>query len=461
MKAIIALSIVGIATLFTGVFNMKNRAVWVAITGLFVALTFTVQDWNTSVRYFSDMIYFNNYAVAFTSIIIVITGLILLLCSDHYRTANNTIADIYGLILFAVVGAIIMVSYQNLAMLFLGIEILSIPLYILAGSNRNDLSSNEASLKYFLMGAFASGFLLFGIALVFGATNSFNLDEIHAAIVHNGGTISPMLSIGVLLILVGFLFKVSAAPFHFWAPDVYEGSPTVITAFMATVVKTAGFAAFFRLFSGSFLEIESVWFNILWVVTVLTLSVGNLTALFQKGMKRLLAYSSISHAGFLMLALLVLSDKATNALIYYSAAYGLSTICAFAVLLAVKEKRGNDSIESFKGLGKENPFLGFFFTIALLSLAGIPPLAGFFGKYYMFASALEVNLKVIVIIAVINAIIGIYYYLRVINIIWSSPDESTADHTIQIGFTYKTVIFVSALLIILIGILPEFLITLI
>ena len=459
MKAIIALSIVGIATLFAGVLNMRNKSVWLAITGLFVALTFTLQDWNIPKMYFSDMIYFDNYAVAFTSILIVITALILLLCSDHYKNASNTIADIYGLILFALVGAICMVSYQNLAMLFLGIELLSIPLYILAGSNRNDLSSNEASLKYFLMGAFASGFLVFGIALVFGATNSFNLDGIKAAIDSNGGVFSPMLTIGILLVMVGFLFKVSAAPFHFWAPDVYEGSPTVITAFMSTVVKTAGFAAFYRLFAGSFSGAEATWFNILWVITFLTLTVGNLTALFQKGMKRLLAYSSISHAGFLMLAMLILSKNAANALIYYSAAYGISTVCAFAVLLAVKEHKGNDSIESFKGLGRDNPFLGVFMTIAFLSLAGIPPLAGFFGKYFLFAAALEVNLKYIIIIAVINAIIGIYYYLRVINTIWS-PAEEVEESKIPLGNIYKTVIVISALIILIIGIFPNFLITL-
>ncbi len=380
------------------------------------------------------MVRFDNYALAFSSLLIITTALVLLLGFHFYKDAGNTGPDLFALMIFALVGAICLVSYNHLAILFIGIEILSIPLYILAGSDRARLSSNEAGMKYFLMGAFTSGFLLMGIALVFVSTGSFHLSEITAAI--NGGSVENMgiLMIGVLLILSGFLFKVAAVPFHFWAPDVYEGSPTLVTGLMATVVKTAAFAALYRLFQGCFVSVEGFWFEALWVITAITLLVGNITALYQKGIKRLLAYSSVSHAGYMMLAILALNTQAAGAIFFYSIAYSIATVAAFGLLIAVVDLKGNDTLDALRGLGRKKPFLGFAMSVAFLSLAGIPPLAGFIAKYYLFKTAIEVNLIWIVIIAVVSSIIGAYYYLRVIATMYQKEGDEPAEVTFSPAF---------------------------
>lgn len=460
MTALIVISLVGVAALFGGVFNWKGKTLWLAIAGIIATMALNFADWNTAHSYFNRMVKFDNYALAFNGVLLTSTLLIMLLCSHHYRNvAQNMIADIYGLIIFTVVGGMLLNSYSNLTMLFLGIEVLSIPLYILAGSNRADARSNESAMKYFLMGAFASGFLLFGIALIFGATGSFHLDDIQTFISNTPASVNnSLLSIGVLMILVGFLFKIAAVPFHFWAPDVYEGAPTLITGFMATVVKTVGFAALYRLFSTCFGGLSSMWVPLLSIAAVLTLFVGNITALYQKGIKRLLAYSSISHAGYLILAVLAMQQQSANALLFYTGVYSISTICAFAVLIAVKEVTETDDISSLHGLSSKNPLLAVAMTIAFLSLAGIPPLAGFFAKYYIFATAMKSGYGWLVLIAVINSLIGAYYYLRVINSVFTKNEQASK---IELNWAYNLVLILSALLSLAFGVAPDFLVGLI
>lgn len=450
MTSIIIISLLGIATLFMGIFNLKRASIFLIIGGLAAALYYELRDWNTVASYYNNMISTDRFSVSFSILMIVSTVLLFLLCTYYYRNADKNITDIYGLILFSLVGGLLLVSYSNLAMLFLGIEILSIPLYILAGSNRSSISGNEASMKYFLMGSFASGIMLFGIALIYAAGHSFDLQQIRNALSPG----NSLVTVGVLMILAGFLFKVSLVPFHFWAPDVYEGSPTVITAFMATVVKTAGFAAFLRLFQGSFEHLENVWYNVLWVVAAATLIVANVSALKQTGLKRLLAYSSISHAGYLLISILMLNAASADTMLYYSAAYAVSTIAAFAVLMAIKDLTGTDDIASIKGLYSKNPFLAFSMSVALLSLAGIPPMAGFLAKYYMLSEALEVNLFWLVMIALVNSAVGAYYYLRVIIAAYSGSDE--AAERVPAGILYNSVIVLSLILTLAIGIFPDY-----
>lgn len=456
MKALILTSVIGIATLFAGVFKMRNNAVWVPFLGLIGVLLTLVADWNTNISWYNNMVRFDNYALAFSGVTITALIFILALSMDHYKNAGNSIADIYGLMVFSVVGAIVLSSFSNLAMMFIGVEILSIPVYILAGSNRRLTSSNESALKYFLMGAFASGFLLFGIALVYGATQTLDLDQI--ALI--GPTVqTPMLTVGVLMILSGFLFKIAAAPFHFWAPDVYEGAPGLVTSFMATIVKTAAFAAFFRLFSSAFVSEESAWFKVLWGITAATLLAGNLTALYQTKMKRLMAYSSIAHAGYMLLAMLTLNKQAGGAILLYSASYTLATIAVFAVMLLVSEAQGTDSLSKFKGLMKHNPFLAVILAIALFSMAGIPPLAGFFAKYYLFAIALKSNLFYIVIVAIVASIIGAWYYLKSLSMAFLESDE--APQKIEVGVPTRLVLVVCVLGALVLGIRPDLILHLI
>ena len=300
-----------------------------------------------------------------------------------------------------------MISFSDLTLFFIGLEILSISLYVLAASNKSDLRSNEAGLKYFLMGAFATGFLLFGIALIYGATATFNLQGIHDALAK--GAISPlMVKTGVLLILVGLLFKVSAAPFHFWAPDVYEGSPTLVTMFMATVVKTAAFAAFYRLFSTCFISLSDTWIPVVAALSAITMLLGNIMAVFQTSFKRMLAYSSIAHAGYMMMAIAAMNEVSAGSIFLYAIAYSIGSLGAFACLHAMSVN-GDESISGLNGLGKRQPKVAIFLSLIMFSLAGIPPVAGFFAKYYLFYGALIGGYTWLVIIAVMSSLIGVYY----------------------------------------------------
>ncbi|MES2110012.1 MAG: NADH-quinone oxidoreductase subunit N, partial [Bacteroidota bacterium] len=357
-----------------------------------------------------------------------------------------------AIMLFSLAGIIAMVSFYNLTMLFIGIEIMSVSLYILAGIKKSDFSSNEAALKYFLMGAFSTGFLLLGITFIYGSTGSFSLEAISNWVLDHPKDITPMFYTGVLLMIVGLCFKVGAAPFHFWTPDVYEGSPTLITAFMSTVVKTAGFAAFLRLFSACFAPLSDFWVPVLLTITIATLFIGNITALYQHSFKRMLAFSSISHAGYLLFAIVGLGASSGSSVLTYAAAYSIASIIAFGALILVQQQSGSDSFESFNGLGKKNPFLALVLTIAMLSLAGIPLTAGFIGKFYMFTTALRHYQVWMVILAVINAIISIFYYFRVIVAMYFRDAERTE---LVVPVYYKLVLGFSALATILIGVYPE------
>jgi NADH-quinone oxidoreductase subunit N len=352
-----------------------------------------------------------------------------------------------------------MVSYTNLAMLFLGIEILSISLYILAGSKMKELTSNEASLKYFLMGSFATGFLLFGIALIYGVTGSFDLPTIANAVKSTTGPFTTLLYSGILLMMVGLAFKISAVPFHFWAPDVYEGSPTVVTAFMSTIVKIAAFAGFYRLFSMCFASVSSQWGNVVEVITVLTLVVANVTAVYQNSVKRMLAFSSVAHAGYLLITLVSLNEISDNAILFYVISYASASIAAFAVLHNVAFESENASVEAFNGLVKKDPFIAIAMTIALLSLAGIPPLAGFFAKYYIFTVAIESGYFGLVLLAVVTSLIGIYYYFRIIIAMYLKASDTSRP--VQLTLMHQIVIIICVIMIVLLGVAPDMIISLI
>lgn len=455
MATLIVLTVLGFIILFLGAFDQKKALLPVAIIGTIAAIVLLINDHGYSKIYFSEMVRFDNYAVSFSILMTVVMLMLFLLASFHFRKEESSIADLYALMLFSLVGAILMVSYDNLVMLFMGLEIMSIPLYVLAGSRRLSLASNEASLKYFLMGAFASGFLLFGIALVFGETNSFYLNTISeyvAQYTENGASVSPIFTVGILLMLVGFAFKVGLFPFHFWTPDVYQGSPTMFTLMMATIVKTAAIGSFFRMFFICFSGANETWFYILYAMSIATIIIGNITAINQSETKRMLAYSSISHAGYLILPLLALNEYSASAIFFYTAAYSIASIGVFAVLMALMEDRQDFPIDKFKGLVYKNPLLTTTLIISLLSLAGIPPLAGFFGKYFIFLNAFGSNLIYLVLIAIVGSLIGLYYYFK--PVIYSFSRESNGWETISLSFIFKLVLILVIASILLIGILP-------
>lgn len=456
MNIIITISITAFIVLYAGLFKANKALLPLTVVGLLTALGFTFCAWNGNAVHFG-MMQTDNFALAFSGICIIGTLLIFLLTQNYFHSKSDNIAEYYTLILFALAGMIMMVSYKNMAMLFVGLEIMSVSLYILAGIRKKDFASNEASLKYFLMGAFSTGFLLFGITLIYGASGSFDLDKIQAYLV-NSQTVSPIFYPGVILMMIGLCFKVGAAPFHFWTPDVYEGAPSLITTFMSTVVKTAGFAAFLRLFAGAFAPLHDFWVAPLMVIVCLTLFIGNVTALFQKNFKRMLAYSSISHAGYLLFSLIVLTKNSGNNVLVYAAAYTFASIIAFAVLILVKQKTGSDSFENFNGLAKRNPLVALCLTVAMLSLAGIPLTAGFIGKYLMFLNVMTEYKTLLVAFAILNALVGFYYYFRVIVAMWFKDGVETELST---PVQYKVVLLVSVAITLVLGIYPAIILNLI
>ena len=443
-------SFLGLLCMVLEMANLRKLVVPVCVAGLTAIFGLNLLQWNLNTAFYHNMVVTDNFAVAFSGLLILLTGLIVILSANFYKNEETKISDYLAIIIFTLCGALALVSFGNMAMFFLGIEVLSISLYILAGSRKKDVRSNEAGMKYFLMGSFASGLLLFGITLIYGETGSFDLVEI--AKMKAMAAPSVLFYIGAGLVMIALFFKVSAVPFHFWAPDVYEGSPTLVTLIMATIAKIAAFAAFYRIFSiclGTSMPMYSLIFA---AVTALTIGLGNFTALNQDSFKRMLAFSGVSHAGYLMIGIMSLTGKTDNAIFFYSLAYGISSVAAFAVAIVVAGNAGSDKIEAFNGLGKRKPFVAAALTVAMLSMAGIPPFAGFFAKYYIFTEAIKNGHIGITVWAVINSIIAVYYYFKVILAMYT---KDSGEVVFNIKPAYSFVILLCVALIILIGLLPS------
>lgn len=415
MKEILIISLLGIVILAVDLLKMRKLVLPVTIAGLLALLGSCIMDWGHQEIPFAQyggMLLFDNYALGFTIVFSVLAIFWFLITSDQYEITSSKKTDIYALSIFSVCGAVVLASYSSLVMLFLGVEILSIPLYVLAASDRKNILSNEAGFKYFFLGSLASAVMLFGIALVYGATGSFDLQTIAATA---SGNYSGLMLTGCILILTGFAFKVSVAPFHLWAPDVYQGSPTTITAFMATIVKAAAFAGMYRLFSTSFAEKPEVVTTIMSVMIALTLILSNITAVTQSSSKRLLAYSSLSHAGYMLGFVMMAENAPAKYLMFYTLTYGIASMTSFSILQHVSSiQGGDDSREAFKGLVKRNPVMAGAMTVSLLSMAGIPPLSGFLGKYYAITQVLSGGHIALVIIMILTSAVAAYYYLRLI-----------------------------------------------
>ena len=461
MNAIILSAIWGVLMMFSGVFiKSKTTPKYLAIVGIiivFIANACELDVFGLGVMQFSidtkEMLNVNSFSLSFLAVVFACTLLYFLLNGRDVEKVGEHVGEYFALIFFVLCGVSIVATYNTLLLLFLGIEIMSIPLYILTGSDKRNLKSNEASLKYFLMGAFSTGILLMGIAFIYGGNpnGSFFINNIQLG----EGPMPAMIAVGLVFLVIALSFKVSAAPFHFWTPDVYDGAPTVFTSFMSTIVKVAGFFAFVRLFENSFGRVQGQWINLIVFITVLTLLIGNITAVFQQSVKRMLAYSSIAQAGFMMLAVFALNDRAKEGLLLYAAAYSIATIGIFAVLIKMKDY----TIEGFNGLGKTNPLLALCTTVFLLSLTGIPLTAGFQSKFFMLMAAAEVTGKFwVIIVAVIFAAISAYYYFRIIQAIYFKDAVENVIEENDITPAFKIVLCVAAALIIAIGIYPELLV---
>jgi NADH-quinone oxidoreductase subunit N len=451
MYSIIATTVCGIIMMGVGAFVQEKKGVatmaallLLVLTGINVFETMTVGDGKS---FYGDALFTDKYSMLFNTMMTGCTLLYVLLTGRDIRRVGSHVADYFALIFFTLVGLYLLSSYNTLLMLFLGIEILSIPQYILAGSDKRNLKSSEASLKYFLMGSFSTGILLMGIALLYGATGTFNVAAFGFS---NPDAFSPMALGGILLLLISFGFKVSAAPMHMWTPDVYDGAPTPFTAYMATIAKAAAFYAFLRLFHASFGDISSRWMLVLSIITAATLLVGNITAVFQQSVKRMLAYSSIAQAGFMLFAVLSVNEIGVQSIIIYAVAYSIATIGLFAVLMKLKDY----TYDGFNGLAKTNPTLAFVTAIFIFSLAGIPLTGGFMAKYYVLTAIMtQGNAMWLIIFALLMAAVSVYYYFRVI---WAMYFKAGTPLLYQpVTTTDKWLLSVTAGLVILLGVAPQ------
>jgi NADH-quinone oxidoreductase subunit N len=453
MNTIIFLAISGIVMLGSGLFKMHRYLLTMSLLVCIVAFVLNISTWNPAGSYYHNMLIVDGFSVKFSALLIFETIMVFLLCGFYYSQEIEHLADIYSLFIFSLIGGIIMVSYSDLVMFFIGLETLSIPLYILAASHRTDLLSNEAGMKYFIFGSFQTCLLILGIAFIYGTTNSFDMGTIADFVRHHAANLPVLFKTGVILVLSAFAFKVAAFPFHFWAPDVYQGSPTAVTAFMATVVKTAAVVSLLRLVSNVFSDINEIWFNSLMTFTSLTLIVGNITAIYQTSFKRLLAYSGISNAGYLLIAIVALNAHSESVILYYSLVYSIATIASFSIFIAVKEQLGVDELDNFKGTYVKNPLLTAALTVSMFSLAGIPPLAGFFAKYYLFVNAWSEGFTWLVLVAIVTSIIGAFYYLRIIGYLYNRKE--VVGSPIQISTMYKVILYFSILALVILGLLPN------
>ena len=439
--------------MFSGIFTRNKRAIrFTAILGLLLLLTGNWMDMEGQ-HFFEinthGMLDFQTFGLLGNCVAFGSTLIYVLLSGRDMERVGVNLAEYFALIFFVLCGVCLITTFNTLLMLFLGIEIVSIPLYILTGSDKRNLKGNEAALKYFLMGAFSTGIMLLGIAFLYGASpnGSFFIEELAVG----RAPLSPLYISGLLLLLISMSFKVSAAPFHFWAPDVYDGAPTVFASFMATIVKASIFIGFIRLFDGAFSGGKEQWQLFVAIIAAATLFIGNLTAVFQQSVKRMLAYSSIAQAGFMLLALLALNDTAKQGIILYAAAYSLAAIGVFAILIKMKDH----TFEGFNGLARHHPVLAATCVVFLLSLAGIPLTAGFFAKYYMLSAVISTGHYFwLVIFAVLCAVVSVYYYFRVIQAMYFKEGEPQVLDATPI---FKSLLVLVAVLIILLGIFPNWL----
>jgi len=453
---VVVLSVFGIAIMVIEPFLASKSKVglgWLAFAGTLAAGLSVIPMHGRQGPAYSNLWIVDDFSTFFHVLFIFIAAMTTLISIDYLRRENLHRGEYYALLLFATTGMLVMAGSNELMMIFIGLEILSIGTYVLAGFRRTDLRSNEAALKYFLLGSFASAFFLYGVALIFGATGSTNLISIAASL---AGAESQwgLVHLSAALILVALCFKVAVAPFHIWAPDVYEGAPTPITGFMSVGPKAAGFAVLFRVFVTAFPMIESRWTEIMFVLAALTMILGNVIAVVQPNIKRMLAYSSIAHAGYIAVAFTANSSRGNAAALFYTLAYATMNLGAFAIVTILS--RGEDAkvkLSDYAGLATKRPGLAALLSLFLLSLAGVPFTAGFAGKFLIFRSAVESNLTSLAVIGVLTTVVSFYYYLYVIvQMYMKEPSEDFSDARLTLGLT--TALLVAAAGTLYLGLLP-------
>jgi NADH-quinone oxidoreductase subunit N len=460
LPEIILTTVATVVMMLEPILGARNRSLLpnLSLAGLFAALWAAVVAYSNPGPAFQNMLLIDGFATFFR-VLVIIVGILVVFCSGQYlRREKAEAGEYHALILFSIVGQCILASANELMMVFIGLEISSIATYILAGYLRDDKRNNESAIKYFLLGSFATAFLLYGIAWIYGLTGTTNLSEIRRILTTRD--IAPsyaLVGTSAALMFVGFAFKVSAAPFQVWAPDVYQGAPVPVSAFMSAGPKAAAFAVFLRVYMTAFEPISNRWAPIIWLCALLTMIVGNFAAIRQNNIKRLLAYSSIAHAGYVLVAVSAHSEIGTAAAMFYLASYAFMNIGAFAVVTHFA-RRGEKylEIDQMAGLAKRQPLTAAMLTIFLLSLIGVPLTGGFFGKFYVFKAALDAHLVWLTVLGLLNSAVAAFYYLRIIVVMYMHEPGEATNSLQPLGAGLKTAIWASAVATLILGIFPSF-----
>ncbi|PWT97769.1 MAG: NADH-quinone oxidoreductase subunit N [Terriglobia bacterium] len=428
----------------------------ISVFSLLAALAASAYAYQNAGPAFGGMLTVDGFATFFR-ILVIVVGILTILPSYRFLARQDAeTSEYHALLLYSIAGQCLMAAANELIIVFIGLEISSIASYVLAGYLRDDKRANEAALKYFLLGSFATAFFLYGVALIYGATGSVNLTMVRAAITGSNAPSPVFVGVAAALMFVGLGFKVSASPFQIWAPDVYQGAPTPVTAFLSAGPKAAAFAVFLRIFMTAFEPISNGWEPLVWISALLSMTIGNFAALLQSNVKRLLAYSSIAHAGYVLVALTARSDVGTAAAMFYLAAYAFMNIGAFAVVSHLSGKGERyQNVDDFAGLGQKQPVTAAMLAIFLLSLIGVPLTGGFFGKFYIFKAALESHLVWLTVIGLLNSAVAAYYYLRILVVMYMHEPSEAANNAEPLTPGLSAALILPALGTLLLGIFPS------
>jgi NADH-quinone oxidoreductase subunit N len=447
----------GIAAMVAEAFRNPGERMPIAglgVVGLVGAAIASIFLWNHNASSF-DVVSADNFGLFVTGILIVVGLLSLAISGPTIDRENLPRGEYYALMLFATAGMMLMATASDLLVIFLALEVLSLAVYVLTGIRRDSAHSTEAAFKYFLLGAFSSAFFLYGIAFTYGLTGSTRLDRIGSLMSAQSASPTAMQLLALGLVIVGFAFKVAAVPFHMWTPDAYEGAPPAVTGFMSTGVKAAAFAAFVRVFLSAFEPLRGTWSEVIWVIAAATMIVGTVVGVAQSNVKRMLAYSSIAHGGYLLIALLTGNDVGKSAVLFYLLTYAITNVGAFGVIALLETAdRPGDRVRDYAGLWDDHPALAALMTIFLLSLGGFPPMAGFIAKWYVFTAAIKAGYTGLAIIGVLTSVVSVFFYLRIVVMMYMTPRE-TPRVVLPVPAVAGGALVVSAVLIFYLGLLPS------
>ncbi len=452
----VCVSLAGLFALLAEAFRAKGERMPIgglAVIGLVGAGVASVLLWDRNATSFG-VVTADNFAL-FVNLVLVVVGLLTVLFSSQTLERDGLPqGEYYALVLFAIVGMMLMAQATDLLLIFLALETMSIAVYVLTGLRRDQPNAIEAAFKYFLLGAFASSFFLYGIAFIYGVTGTTHLEQAGAAIAAQSMSSSPMLLLAVGLLVVGFAFKIAAVPFHMWSPDAYEGAPAVVTGFMSTGVKAAAVAAFARVFLSALAPLVADWTPVLWAIAAATMVVGTVVGVSQTSLKRMLAYSSIAHGGYLLVAIIAANDVGKASMLFYLAAYAITNLGAFGVIaLLGSREHANDDLRDYAGLAHSHPALALLMTVFLLSLGGFPPTAGFIAKWYTFSAAVSAGYYGLAIIGMLSSVVSVYFYLRVVVMMYMSDRDARPVPPPISGLAMAGLV-ASVLAVLYLGVLP-------